>query len=384
VNIVVAGIMGRYPYGGVQWCSLMYLEGLRRLGHDVWYLEDTGECNYDPEANTLATDPGYALATIARALEPVSLGDRWCYIDYTGRHHGMTEARWREMCARTDLFLNLSGGSWFWRDEYAAIPHTAFIDTDPAFTQLAIAGGPDWYVDFFRRFDTRFTFGANVGTPACTVETGDLRWHHTWQPVTLEDWRPRALEGTRRCLTTVMTWEIESFRDVGGNKNAEFGEIADLPASVDIPLELAINAPSGILDELTARGWNLRDAFAVSQNLDVYREYLAGVLGELSVAKSTYVRTHSGWFSDRTECFLALGRPAIVQETGWSAHVPAGRGLFAFRDADEARGAIEAVLADPNAHARAATELAREHFAHDVVLPPLLEQATSKVPERRS
>jgi hypothetical protein len=281
------------------------------------------------------------------------------------------------MCANTDLFLNLSGGSWFWRDEYAAIPHTAFIDTDPAFTQLAIANGPDWYVEFFRRFDTRFTFGANIGTPASPVDTGDLRWDHTWQPITLDEWRPTQRRA-RPCLTTVMTWEIESFRDIGGNKNAEFGMIADLPKQVDIPLELAINAPPQTLDELRARGWQVRDAFAVSHNTEVYRDYLASAAGEFSVAKSTYVRTASGWFSDRTACFLALGRPAIVEETGWSGHVPAGEGLFAFRDSDEARTAIECLLADPGRHARAATELARAHFAHDVVLPPLVERAVSK------
>jgi len=384
VRIVVAGIMGRYPYGGVQSCSLMYLTGLRRLGHEVWYLEDTGECNYDPEANTLATDPAYALRTIARTLEPEGLGDRWCYIDYTGLYHGMREGGWRAMCAGADLFLNLSGGSWFWRDEYAAIPHSAFIDSDPAFTQLAIAAGPDWYVDFFRGFDTLFTFGSNIGTPASSVETGDMSWHHTWQPVTLDDWRPTPLATARRCLTTVMTWEIESFRDVGGNKNSEFGAIADLPSQVDIPLELAINAPREVLDDLTARGWHVRDAFAVSHDVDVYRDYLASALGELSVAKSTYVRTTSGWFSDRTECFLALGRPAIVQDTGWSAHVPAGQGLFAFGDADGARAAIDAVLTDPDAHGRAARELARAYFAHDVVLPPLLDRAVSSASVRRS
>jgi hypothetical protein len=175
-----------------------------------------------------------------------------------------------------------------------------------------------------------------------------------------------------------MTWEIESFRDIGGNKNAEFGMIADLPKQVDIPLELAINAPPQTLDELRARGWQVRDAFAVSHNTEVYRDYLASAAGEFSVAKSTYVRTASGWFSDRTACFLALGRPAVVEETGWSAHVPVGEGLFAFRDSDEARTAIECLLADPGRHARAATELARAHFAHDVVLPPLVERAVSK------
>jgi hypothetical protein len=379
MRIVVAGIMGRYPYGGVQWCSLMYLKGLRALGHEVWYLEDTGECNYDPEANTLATDPAYALRTLAGALEPIGLGDRWCYIDYTGGYHGMTEPQWRDMCANTDLYLNLSGGSWFWRDEYSAIPHSAFIDSDPAFTQLAIDSGPEWYVDFFRRFGTLFTFGANIGTPASSVPTGALRWHHTWQPVTLDDWSPAGTRLARRCLTTVMTWEIESFRDIGGNKNTEFGMIADLPAEVDIPLEVAINAPTAVLDELAARGWNLRDAFSVSHSLDAYRDYLAGTAGELSVAKSTYVQTTSGWFSDRTECFLALGRPAIVQDTGWSAHVPSGLGLFAFRDADGAHTAIDALLTEPSRHARAATELARAHFAHDIVLPPLVERAVSTI-----
>jgi hypothetical protein len=347
-------------------------------------VEDTGECNYDPVANTLATDPQYALDAIGRTLGAAGFGERWCYIDYTGRHHGMTETRWREMCARTDLFLNLSGGSWFWRDEYAAIPHTAFIDSDPAFTQIAIASGPDWYVDFFRRFDTLFTFGANIGTPASSVETGDFEWHHTWQPVTLADWSPRDIGDADRRFTTVMTWEIESFLDVGGNKNSEFGVIAGLPTAVDVPLELAINAPDEVLDELRVRGWALRDAFTVSHDTDVYRDYLAGVLGELSVAKSTYVRTRSGWFSDRTECFLALARPAIVQDTGWSAHLPTGDGLFAFATADEARAGIEAVLADPPAHARAAAEIARSHFAHDVVLPALLDRAVSTATPRRA
>jgi hypothetical protein len=153
---------------------------------------------------------------------------------------------------------------------------------------------------------------------------------------------------------------------------------------VDVPLELAINAPNETLRGLASLGWSVRDAFTVSRDLDVYRAYLSGVLGELSVAKSTYVRSRSGWFSDRTECFLALGRPAVVQDTGWTEHLPSGHGLFAFRDAEEAKGAVDALLTNPRANARAATELARAHFAHDVVLPPLLERATSAVATRRS
>jgi hypothetical protein len=153
VNIVVAGIMGRYPYGGVSWCSLMYLTGLQRLGHRVSYLEDTGECNFDPVENTLATDPAYALGTIGRTLGPHGLGDRWCYIDFRGGFHGMSEAAWRRTCAEADLLINLSGGCWFWRDEYSAIERCVFIDSDPAFTQMAIDAGPEWYRAFFERFD---------------------------------------------------------------------------------------------------------------------------------------------------------------------------------------------------------------------------------------
>jgi hypothetical protein len=377
VNIIVAGIMGRYPYGGVAWCSLMYLTGLERLGHRVWYLEDTGECNYDPVQNTLATDPSYALQSIERTLRPHGLGDRWSYIDFRGEFHGMSETEWRRTCANADLLINLSGGCWFWRDEYAAIERCVFVDSDPAFTQMAIDAGPEWYRQFFERFDALFTFGGNIGTPSSAVPVGDLTWHHTWQPVTLEAWDGTEPDATDPHLTTVMTWEIESFVDIGGNKDTEFAIVADLPGQVDIPLELAINAPDDVLKDLARRGWRLRPAFEVSSEIGSYRRYLQGATGELSVAKSTYVHNASGWFSDRTECFLAAGRPAVVQDTGWSEHLPTGRGLFGFRTTDGARAGIESLLAHPDAHRQAAAELAREHFADDVVLPALLTQATA-------
>ena len=380
MNIILAGIIGRHPYGGVAWCSLMYLLGLRRLGHRVWYLEDTGECNFDPVANTVATEPGYALAFIRDCLEPFGLGDRWCYVDYRGNHQGHDRDAWRRVCAGADLFLDLSGGCWFWRDEYAAIPHSAFIDSDPAFTQLALAKGVPWYVDFFARFGALFTFGRNIGTPACPVPTAPFRWQHTWQPVCVEEWCPTG-EGPRPCFTTVMTWAIKSFTDIGGNKDQEFLKVLDLPARVKVPLELAVTGPQGFLRE---HGWRCRDAFPVSGTLGAYRDYVRGSLGEFSVAKHTYVRSNSGWFSDRTECYLAAGRPAVVQDTGFSAHLPTGEGLLAYRTADEAQAGLEAVLADYPRHARAAREVARAHFAADVVLPALLERATAAPATQRA
>jgi hypothetical protein len=379
MNIILAGIIGRYPYGGVAWCSLMYLLGLRQLGHRVWYLEDTGECNFDPVANTVATEPGYALNFIRECLVPFGLGERWCYVDYRGDYHGQDRDAWRRVCAGADLFLDLSGGCWFWRDEYAAIPHSAFIDSDPAFTQLALGQAVPWYVEFFGRFDRLFTFGRNIGTPACPVPTAPFSWEHTWQPVCADEWCPTG-EPPRPCFTTVMTWKIKSFEEIGGNKDLEFLKILDLPSRTEVPLELAVTGPREFLNQ---HGWRCRDAFPVSCSPGAYRDYVRSSRGEFSVAKHTYVRTNSGWFSDRTECYLASGRPAVVQDTGFSAHLPTGAGLFAYRTADEAVAGLEAIAGDYPRHARAARELAVAHFTAEVVLPPLLERATAGPVPRR-
>ncbi len=228
MKILFAGIIARYPFGGVTWCSLMYLLGLRALGHEVFYIEDTGECVYDPIQNTRATDPSYGTGYIHAALEPHGLGDRWAFVNYDGSYHGRSADDVRRYCADADLYLNLSGGSWFWRDEYARIPSSAFIDSDPAFTQLAIAKAEPWYVDFFKRYDRLFTFGANVGTPASPIPVGDFTWHKTWQPIVLDEWASVTPPGPR--FTSVMTWQIESFTDVGGNKDQEFVKYIELPS----------------------------------------------------------------------------------------------------------------------------------------------------------
>jgi len=241
VRILFAGIIARYPFGGVTWCSLMYLLGLRALGHEVFYIEDTGECVYDPVLNTRATDPIYGTTYIHNALEPYGLGDRWSFVNYDGSYHGRGGEEVRRFAADADLFINLSGGSWFWRDEYARSPHRVFIDSDPAFTQLAIAKAEPWYVQFFQQFDHLFTFGSNIGTPASTIPTGDFTWHRTWQPVTMDDWRTDSAPRNR--FTSVMTWQIESFTDVGGNKDQEFVKFIELPSRTPQRFELAINGP---------------------------------------------------------------------------------------------------------------------------------------------
>lgn len=368
MKILFAGIIARYPFGGVTWCSLMYLLGLRALGHEVFYLEDTGECVYDPIQNTRATDPSYGTRYIHSTLEPYGLGDRWSFVNYDGSYHGRSADEVRRYCADADLYLNLSGGSWFWRDEYARIPRSAFIDSDPAFTQLAIAKADPWYVDFFKRFNHLFTFGANIGTPASPIPVGDFHWHKTWQPVTLDDWRTKRAPGPH--FSTVMTWQIESFADVGGNKDQEFVKYIDLPSRTAQPFELAINGPQALL---RAHGWGTKPAMEVSRTADLYRDFILSSRAEFGVAKHTYVANASGWFSDRTECYLAAGRPAVVQDTGWTAHLPSGEGLFGFSSPEEALAGIDAVNRDYARHARRAEEIAREHFDASRILKRLLD-----------
>jgi hypothetical protein len=372
MRILFAGIIARYPFGGVTWCSLMYLLGLRALGHEVFYLEDTGECVYDPVQNTRATDPTYGTTYIHNALEPFGLGDRWSFVNYDGTYHGRSADEVRRYAADAELFINLSGGSWFWRDEYARIPHKVFVDSDPAFTQLAIAKAEPWYVEFFERFDHLFTFGANIGTPASPIPCGALTWHKTWQPITMDDWRTERAPRDR--FTTVMTWQIESFADVGGNKDQEFVKFIELPSRTPQRFELAINGPQ---QRLRPYGWETVDAMQVSRTPAAYRDFIHGSKAEFGVAKQTYVANRSGWFSDRTECYLASGRPALVQDTGWTAHLPSGAGLLAFTDIDEAIAGVDRINADYDRHAREAIEIAREHFDARVVLPKLLETACS-------
>ena len=372
MRILFAGIIARYPFGGVTWCSLMYLLGLRALGHEVFYVEDTGECVYDPVLNTRSLDPSYGTNYIHQSLEPYGFGDRWSFVNYDGSYHGRGAEEVRRFAAEADLFINLSGGSWFWRDEYLGIPRRAFIDSDPAFTQLAIAKAEPWYVNFFQQFTHLFTFGSNIGTPASPVPVGDFRWHKTWQPVTLDKWQTtRAIQDR---FTTVMTWQIESFTDVGGNKDQEFVKFIDLPTKTRQPFELAINGPQTLLRE---HGWSTVDAMSVSRALDDYRDFIQRSKAEFAVAKHTYVATRSGWFSDRTECYLASGRPALVQDTGWTAHLPWGEGLVPFSSPDEAIAGIDAINGDYARHRQRATEIAGDCFDAARVLPRLLEVACS-------
>lgn len=208
---VFLGIMGRYPVGGVSLCAIQFMKALQTLGFSVFYVEDTGECNYDPTINGIATEPSYAVSFIKQELERIGLEDSWAYVDYEGTYSGKAQSEVARACASSDLLVNLSGGSWFWRDEYLAVPRKIFVDSDPGFTQQAIAdAGQGWYVNFFAAFDALFTFGTNIASSESRIAPTPYTWHPTIQPIELDWWStsspPSSLE-----WTTVMSWRNDSF-----------------------------------------------------------------------------------------------------------------------------------------------------------------------------
>jgi hypothetical protein len=356
----------------------------------VLYLEDTGKWCYEPVAGTFVED-GTAnaryLAEQIAALAP-ELRDSFFYRDATGKCFGRSWPQVVDYCRSADLFVHISASCWM-KEEYFAAGRVAFIDSDPMYTQSSV---PDYLagtiddeararVDLLRRHDVFFSYGENIGAADCKVPTGLFRWVPTRQPVVLDRFAgcEVPLSDRRRVLTTVASWEpTESGPVVDGikyhGKSREFERFIDLPASSQVPLELAMSgrAPA---ERLRAHGWRLVDAYSVSRDPVVYRDYLARSLGEWSVAKNAYVASRSGWFSCRTACYLALGVPAVVQETGFGKFIPVGRGLLSFSTVEEAAEAVRVIAADPDQHARAAKEICAQHFDSNKVLARLLEDA---------
>ena len=384
MRVVVTGMVASYPIGGVAWDYLQYVQGFAALGCDVWYLEDTGQWVYDPAAQTFAADATknvrWLAAAIAR-LSPALVG-RWAVRGADGKYHGLDEAALAKLLAGTDLFLNVSGSCWL-RDAYRSAKVKAYVDTDPCYSQAKLAaveagtadGDTEFSVDLIRGHDVFFTNGENIGAPDCLIPTFGLRWHPTRQPIVPANFpwvEPRA----GAAFTTVMSWKTEPRPPVlgghaYGGKDLEFEKIIDLPGRTSERLEVAVSGAAP-RERLTTAGWRVVDGHAVSSTMQDYRGYLQRSAGELSIAKNAYVATRSGWFSTRSAAYLACGRPVVVQDTGWSSHIPPGPGLRPFRTADEALAGLEAVRANYARACEHARESVLVHFDAAVVCRRIL------------
>ncbi len=358
--------------GGMGMYLLQWLHGLERLGHHVLFVE------------FLKTDPCEARAALVRYFNDTVA--RWWHpeasaliLASSGESLGGVPAS-AVMCAAREAAAVLTIAAPYRRDPYPLIediPLRIFIEQDPGYTHLWAAGGDP--ADIFGEHDVYFTVGGNVGRPGCSLPTLGLGWRPIWNPVLLDWWIP-GRPVTRPRFTTIADWRgygyLEFEGQILGPKAEEFRKFIGLPGLIDGPVEIAMNIDPDDPDlaYLRHHGWHIESPEAVSDP-SRYRDYVAGSLGEFSCAKGGYVGTRCGWFSDRSACYLAAGRPVVLQATGFEDLLPTGRGLFAVRTPEEAAEAIRAVRRDYALHAAAARSLAREHFDSNVILRRLLAEA---------
>ncbi len=383
MRVVVTGLAATYPLGGVSWDYLAYVDGFRRIGCEVLYLEDTGGWFYQPAAETFTDDPAANLAYLEAALARIDAGDlAWAVRAPDGAMHGPAATMVSAFCRGAELFLNVSGSCWL-RDEYRGARRTAYLDTDPGFTQATLQAVDRDTANDDQRFsaalirghDRFLTYGEAIDDPACAVPRCGLAWTPTRQPLVLDRWRVEP-PPTGAPYTTVMSWAhgraapvIDGIERAG--KDAEMLRFLDLPRRTGLPFELAVGGEPP-RDLLAAHGWRIVEAWPRSRTMDVYQDYLRASRGEWSVAKQVYVGLRSGWFSTRSAAYLASGRPVVVQDTGWSAIYPTGDGLFAFTTVEQAAAALATIEADYARHAEAARAVAERELDAERVLAQLL------------
>ena len=381
-QVVVLHLAARYPFGGVVWQLLHHLIGFRALGYDVYYIEDHRGHVYDPDALSLVPDPTNNLKRLDAVLERNGFGSRWSFLDSVREEYvGMTRARCFELLREADLVVNLCGATEP-RDEHRAARCLVYLETDPGVFQLELRRKIPTALEFARAHKQFFTYAQNIGAPDCVLPAAGINWHPTRPPVVLDEWHPAVGPARPRAFTTVGTWRNSgSDMEIGGetyywSKHVNFQKMLNVARRANQAIELATDLTSGPdYDAAIAGGFEFSPVVPMSLDIDAYRNFISGSRGEFTVAKDIYVRPRTGWFSDRTVCYLAAGRPVVTQRTGFERFVPTGEGLLGFDDADEAVEAIKQINADYARHARAAREIAVNYFDATKLLGEVVDAA---------
>lgn len=354
---------------------MQYLLGFKRLGHDVYFVEPVQEAALRPAGVPLERTVNAAY--FRRVMADFGLEQSAALlVAGTQQTVGLSYGGLREIARRADILVNVSG---VLADEAltGSVPLRVYLDLDPAFTQLWQA---EQGIDMGFSGHSHFvTIGQAIGQTECAVPTCDLPWIATPQPVVLERW-PVAERITHDALTTVANWRgygsIEYRGAFYGQKAHSLRQFVMLPTLTEeeFVLALAIHPDEGEdLKALGDNGWRLVDPARVASTPGDYQRFVRGSKAEFGIAKSGYVVARCGWFSDRSICYLASGRPVVAQETGFGRFLPTGEGLFSFETSDEALASIEALNSDYARHARGARAIAEDHFDSDKVLGRLLE-----------
>lgn len=383
-RVVVAGSIAQKPHqAGHAWQFLQYLLGLRQLGWDVLFVDHLEpELCRDAAGSPCPPEASVNVAWVASVMDEAGLGDAWSVGLGGGHRLGVARPEVLEHVRDADFVLNVMG---FLTDPevLGAARRRVFLDTDPGFGQMWRALG---LADIFAGHDAHVTIGQRIGLPGCTIPTCGLDWITTPQPVFLPAW-PAVSPRSGGAFTSVARWrgaygpvDFEGRRY--GLRAHEFRRFATLPRATTSRFDLALDIhpdEAADLALLTRLGWRLVDPAVAARTPAAYRAWIEGSRAEFMVAKGMYVQSRSGWFSERSTCYLATGRPVLAQDTGLGDLYPTGKGLVTFTTPEEAAAGVDAIRADPAGHAAAARELAEEHFASDIVLGALLDRLAAVV-----
>jgi hypothetical protein len=379
-RIIVAGAIAHLPLGGGgnTWAFLQYLLGFRALGIETFYVEHLEpKSAQDDRGRPVAFETSHSARYFDTVMRRFGLEGQAALLQFPGEGHvGLSHADVRRLAGDADLFINISG-RFHMPDILSAARRRLYLDLDPGFTQI---WQEQYRVDMnLRGHDCYVTVGLNLGQPDCPLPTAGIGWQTTLPPVVMAEWETALAPGA--AYTTVADWRgygaVEWEGVWYGQKAWEFERLMDLPRRVRPPLELCLAIHPGEADReaLLRHGWRLTEPQTQAATPDAYRDYLWQSRGELTPAKHGYVAGRTGWFSDRSACYLAAGRPVILQDTGFGRYLPIGEGLLAFDNLDGAAAAVATVEANYAAHAGAARALAAEHLDARRVLPRLLQLA---------
>src|SRR5256886_8995079 len=340
-RIVVMGFMGSMPIAGVIWQHIHYIVGLQRLGHDVYYVEDSARIPYNPETFEVTTEFDYTAGLLNRLAREFEFRNRWafCARYLPGNPTaGLRLKRIRQLYREADAILNICGAQEF-NDDLLVSDRILYIESDPGVEQIKIDKGVKSTIQYLGRHHALFTFGENIGTKSFPVPTHGLKWLPTRQPIVTDLWRTRRSPPASAIFTSVANWSTSGLKDIIWrgekylwSKSREFIRFVNAPKAAGETFELATD----IKDEKARRkfskaGWRFRSPHDLSVNYWDYRDYIRGSKAEFTVAKDQYVRLNTGWFSDRSACYLAAGRPVITQETGFTKIYGQQGGLFELR-----------------------------------------------------
>ena len=378
-KIVIGVGIASHPISaaGNTWAFLNWVLGFREAGWEVWMVEeiDPNRCidaKWQPAPFETSENQRH-WKTICQEFNLTNQSTLF----FKGKE---TESQtFKRFAQEADLFLNISG---HFKNQTLEMSRAKkiYLDLDPAFTQIwAEVYGSDMN---FSGHDIFFSVGTLLGKEGSRAPTCDKVWHPTFPPVVLSYW-PFQEQTHFTQFSTIAHWHGYAWCEWKDQwykgKNDEFIRWVDLPKHISVPLEIATDtqAYTEELSPFREAGWRLKNAHSISETSQAHQAYIRSSSAEFSAAKGGYILSQTGWFSDRSVCYLASGRPVVLQDTGISRVLPVGKGLHTFTTLEEAIKSCQTVCNSFLAEQKAARQLAERYFDSHQVISEMLHTIES-------